>query len=603
MIRISTDNTCHVENNEPIYDKKFITVMNYHDGIAAVRDESGAYHIDTKGNEIYSKRFLRTFGYYEGLAAVIDGSGAYHIDTEGNPVYDARFLWAGNFQEGRCPVRCKDGSYGSIDSAGKLHVAGVSYIGDYSEGKAVVRASEGCYYANAEGLPKNRVYYGDCTNFCNRTAYVSDLDGYHAIDTDGNRIGGPVYERILRFDKDRFTAIDKDHYLIDQGRKVMKIGAHCDPDDSLPAWVDFVRGGDWDSCVVFMRHGNRSAAANSDCHAPLTKSLTDVGVRRGQAIWKAISGSPYKTLRAYSSPVSRCKLSAELITGGTVPIEDSVVLGLPGTAFIHNNDQSDETNKRPLMFETLKHVLGGKCPGWYPVETCAENIREFFQKDLSEKGTLALAVSHDAFLAKLVGVFMKEFPADKWFYFYDGIVLFTKNDKLFAWYSGKVVPVPPKLDSLGIRLTGYYNEDIEWVGKDCEGIRTFRDSRGKYGFMNEQGLPITNERFDYAGDIKYSIAVVGVESKGFTYITDVGEYPLRQWFEECTPFHKGYATVKDSRGWCHIDLSGNPLYETRFAYAEPFYNEVALCRDFDGNWVLVHQDGGSEVIIPGGKGR
>ena len=600
MIRISTDNTCHVENNEPIYERRFINVMNYHDGIAAVRDESGAYHIDIRGNETYKKRFLRTFGYYEGLAAVVDESGAYHIDINGNPAYAERFRWVGNFQEGRCPVRTKDGSYSSIDTKGKQHVSGVGYIGDYSEGKAVVRGPQGSTHVGLEKLSQNCIWHSDCTNFNGGRAFVSDGTGYYEIDENGKPLGRNLYDEIIRFDSSRFTAIDNDRYLLDNGIKTMKIGAHKDPELLIPSWVEFVKTGDWDSCAVFMRHGDRSAAAKSDCHDALTKLLTDAGIERGQAIWKKISERPIRNLRVYSSPVKRCINSAELICGGTVPVEISEVLGLPGTAFIHNNDESDETNKIPLMYETRHHVMGGPCPGWYPIQVSAKNILDFFEKDLSENGTLALAVSHDAFLAKLVGAFMNEFPADRWFYFFDGIILYRKNGNLFAWYDGKNVPIPTNLDTSNIKLTGYFNEDIEWIGEDCEGTRTFRDSKGKYGFMDEHGIPITNERFDYAGDIKYSLAIVGKEDKGFTYLTDVGEYLLNQWFEECTPFHKGYATVKDDKGWYHIDLSGQPLYEDRYAYAEPFYNEVALCRDFNGNWILVHQGGGSEIIIPGG---
>ena len=601
MIRISTDNTCHVENHKPIYEQKYINVMNFHDGIAAVRDESGAYHIDTDGKPTYNRRFIKTFGYYEGLAAAVDESGAYHIDLEGKPAYTARFRWTGNFQGGRCPVRTEDGSYSSIDHSGKQHVTGVGYIGDYSEGKTIVRGSRGCTYADKETVPDDCIWHLDCTNYCNGRAFVSEGDGYFLIDEEGNSLDGQRFERIVRYDSERIVGVDDEGYLVDNGRKTMRIGSCINHSDKLPRWTEFVKEAVWDSCIVFLRHGNRTASSQSDSHDALSKPLTKKGIEKGCSIWDCIRTRSVDSLKAYSSPVERCIASAKLITGGTVPVEVSNTLGLPGTAFINNNDESDITNELPLMFSTLRHIEEGICPGWYPIQECAENILKFFEKDLQCENSLALAVSHDAFVARLIGAFMREYPADSWFDYYEGIILYRIGTETYAWYNGKSVSISEALSNDRIVISGYRENRLEWVGEACEGIRTFRDVNGKYGHLTEQEHPITNERFDYAGDMKYSLTVVGNEGKGFTYLTDLGQYPIDKWFLECTPFHKGYATARDSKGWYHIDLSGNQLYSERYAYAEPFYNEVALCRDFEGNWYLVHQEGGSEIIIPTGE--
>lgn len=598
MIRISTDNTCHVVDHKAIYEKKFFNVMNYHDGVAAVRDSEGAYHIDLNGNAIYDRKFLKTFGYYEDLAAVVDDSGAYHIDLKGNPAYDARFLWTGNFQEGRCPVRCKDGKYGSIDHNGVLHIKAVSYIGDYFEGKAIVRGPEGCTYAGLDEISENSVWHIGCTDYCEGIAYVSDSSGYRPIDTTGNSVAGEGFDRIIRFDRERLTVV-KDGNLIDNGRKVMKIGACNKPGSAIPSWIGFVESGCWDSCAVFLRHGDRSASAQSDSHTVESKLLTEKGIRTGQEIGKHIT-SCHISLKAYSSPVKRCISTAELLVGNSVPVTLTDVLGLPGTAFICDNRASDKTDRLPLMDFAIRHISGGDCPGWNPVPDAAENILSFLNGDLQVDGRLTLCVSHDAFLARLVGIFMQEYPQDRWFGFYDGVVIFRKNGALYAWYDGRVVKIPEDLHSVKVKLTGYRNNDLEWTSAEHEGIRTFRDTKGKYGFLMDKGYPISCERFDYAGDMKYSLAVVGVEGKGFTYLTDLGQYPIDRWFIECTPFHKGFATARDEKGWYHMDQSGKPVYGQRYAYAEPFYNEVALCRDLDGNWCLVRQDGSSEIIIEAG---
>ena len=77
-INISMDETHHLYEGNPLYDKKFKLVMSFHPpGVAAVMDELDSYHIDFNGEPIYRKRFLKTFGYYKNRAAVMDDSGWY----------------------------------------------------------------------------------------------------------------------------------------------------------------------------------------------------------------------------------------------------------------------------------------------------------------------------------------------------------------------------------------------------------------------------------------------------------------------------------------------------------------------------------------------
>ena len=102
QVEISWDGTHHIYENKPLYNNRFFSVMSYHSpGVAAVRDSTGAYHIDLEGRELYQKRFLESFGYYQGLATVRDDSGWYHVDLKGQEVYKKRYGWVGNFQENR----------------------------------------------------------------------------------------------------------------------------------------------------------------------------------------------------------------------------------------------------------------------------------------------------------------------------------------------------------------------------------------------------------------------------------------------------------------------------------------------------------------------
>lgn len=132
-------------DEQQLFDREFIEVLNFHaPGIAAVRDDSGAYHIDTLGKSIYSKRFIRTFGFYCARAAVVDLDGWHHIDEQGQEVYAHRFLWVGNFQEDICPVRLQTGKYIHINLAGeRIGSEEYLYCGDFKDGISSVQLLSG----------------------------------------------------------------------------------------------------------------------------------------------------------------------------------------------------------------------------------------------------------------------------------------------------------------------------------------------------------------------------------------------------------------------------------------------------------------------------
>jgi len=139
-IVIFFDETHHLYNDKPLYNKKFKNVMNFHSpGVAAVLDAKGAYHINIQGDPIYDKRFIKTFGFYDEKAAVLDESGWYHINLSGHPAYKARYDWVGNFQEERCVIRDLNGNYFHIKNDGTPAYDGrYKYTGDFKYGIAVV---------------------------------------------------------------------------------------------------------------------------------------------------------------------------------------------------------------------------------------------------------------------------------------------------------------------------------------------------------------------------------------------------------------------------------------------------------------------------------
>ncbi|MBA7575074.1 Phenazine-1-carboxylate N-methyltransferase [subsurface metagenome] len=56
-------------------------------------------------------------------------------------------------------------------------------------------------------------------------------------------------------------------------------------------------------------------------------------------------------------------------------------------------------------------------------------------------------------------------------------------------------------------------------------------------------------------------------------------------------FHKGFAIAKDDYGAYHINKAGEPLYNQRYKWVEPFYNGFAFVCDFFDQKFIINEDG------------
>jgi len=191
--RVAPGGTHHVVAGEPLYERRFRSVLPFHEpGLAPVEDESGAYHISTDGHPAYEARFLRTFGFYGGLSAVITPAGWHHIRPDGSPAYRERYTWAGNFQAGRCTVRDSSGGYFHIGVDGEpAYAERYRYAGDYREGSAVVQRGDGLsIHIDTAGRRVHETAWLDLDIFHKGFARARDRRGWTHID----RAGRPLYE-------------------------------------------------------------------------------------------------------------------------------------------------------------------------------------------------------------------------------------------------------------------------------------------------------------------------------------------------------------------------------------------------------------------------
>lgn len=197
---VAPDRSHHLVGGRPLYTTRFAEVLSFHESsLAAVRDGTGAFHVQLDGTPRYHRRFSRTFGFYEGLATVEDASGAHHVDEQGKDTSSRNFAWCGNFQGGACTVRDREGFYFHIGyDGGSLYAERWNYAGDFREGAAVVLNSTGLHHHI--DLQGRRLGTGDFINldvFHKGFARAKDERGWFHLRRDGT----PAYAA-------RFAAIE-----------------------------------------------------------------------------------------------------------------------------------------------------------------------------------------------------------------------------------------------------------------------------------------------------------------------------------------------------------------------------------------------------------
>ncbi|MFA6011323.1 MAG: methyltransferase [Desulfobacteraceae bacterium] len=228
QIKVSTDFTHHLKDDIPLYDERFDEVLKFHTpGLAPVKKDQKAWHINRDGKPGYVERYLRTFGFYEGLASVFDSSGAFHIHPNGKPAYKDRYSWTGNFQETLCSVRTNEGYYQHIDSNGlKIGTEVWSYAGDYKDDIAVVQREDGLSsHVDFRGEIIHDRWFYDLDIFHKGYARAKDTSGWVHID----RLGRPLYHQrysmieLFYNGQARVETIEGSLLVIDEAGCVLKI--------------------------------------------------------------------------------------------------------------------------------------------------------------------------------------------------------------------------------------------------------------------------------------------------------------------------------------------------------------------------------------------
>lgn len=374
---------------------------------------SGTYH-EFNGTPIYEQRF-KTVGPFRfpGLAAVIDESGAFHIDFSGNAIYEERYLWVGDFTEDCAVVKTTEGDYYHINEQGK-RIGHNNYLfaEEFSEETAVIyRKNYGATHITTGGEMVYGDWYFDARGFKNGEALVRDEDGWLIIDKTGQEI--------------RRADPPNGEYPV--SGMVRFIGT----ESPIPTILKMT---EWDSAVVLVRHAEREPFIKGEPGSQ--KKLTTRGERAAKTFGEKLGNRP---VRAYASPMYRCMHTAELILAGA-GVTDKVCpdgsLGDPGAYIFDDELTRSFYVKNPTKTVTLEYIRTGILPGHYPIAEGTERLLKFLKSTAFQNG-ISVCVTHDVFHAAFVSTLTGYDFADDWTGFLDGSILFLKNETWYFWWRGK----------------------------------------------------------------------------------------------------------------------------------------------------------------------
>lgn len=422
---VNESGTGFMRNRQPWGGSVFLAATSFHapEGLAAVRDETGAYHVGLDANQAYVHRYLDAAGFYEGLAAVRDDRGWLHIRTDGTPVHERRFRWSGNFQGGRCAVQDARGFF-HVDARGEdAYPRRFRYAGDFRYGVAVAHGPEGAFHIREDGEPLNGVAYLHAEPFHKGHAVVADRRGFFHSD----RAGRPLHPH-------RFVAAEPFYNGValcrDLDGGLLRLRTNDTwtrvAEDLQPVTPAAVRRflADGGRVGLFVRHAERHPITPETPDWGNDVPLTDRGEADAESLGQSLSG--VARLALWSSPVPRCQQTAEAIARGAglgdAELAVHTHLGRPGIYFDPDGRVSDLLRTDFHAFADA-YLDTGIASGMRPVPEASEELLTFLDRQMAE-ADCTVFVTHDFFAAALMSYLGLKAPdRSDWCRYLEGVCI------------------------------------------------------------------------------------------------------------------------------------------------------------------------------------
>jgi broad specificity phosphatase PhoE len=423
---VAPDETRYLRDGVPAFERRFLRAMSFHqpEGLAAVLDETGAYHVDSSCRPRYPQRYREAFGFYGGLATVRDDRGFFHIDASGEPVHSNRYVWAGNFQEDLCAVQDETGFHHVRRDGTAAYPDRYSYAGDFRMGLAAVHGPRGAFHIFRDGTPLHDRTFLTTGAFHKGYAVASDEEGVFHVDKNGR----PAYDHRFRSAEPFYNGVALCSTRAGRLVRVRENGFYhhlssTRPRATLAGIRSRLEAGA--RVALFLRHAERPPITSG---WGLEVPLTDRGVLQAHRLGEIVGGRAPVTV--WSSPVPRCVQTGRAFANGAGAPQEPVVstlLGEPG-AFV-DPTRRDELRVGPREFGAFAtaYIEEGRAPGMRPLEVACEELTTHLTQQLGVGFTLF--VTHDLFVAGLLRFLgLKRPTREDWADFLEGVCFTVSAD-------------------------------------------------------------------------------------------------------------------------------------------------------------------------------
>lgn len=404
--------------------------FHYPEGLAAVIDASGAYHINESEKQAYPHRFVKTFGFYGGIATVVDVKGYLHINVAGNAIHQHRFKWSGNFQDGFCSVEDRSGFYHIDNNGVEAYSDRFSYVGDYRYGIAVAYLGSRAFHINEKGERLYSQSFEYAEPFHKGCAVVRDSEGYFHIDIKGQAIHGLRLKRAEPFYNN--YAFCEDHKgrlirLLENGQ--YNYVAAKNSSISLDEITNFVSDGN--KVALLVRHSDRYEITKDTPNWGNDIPLNEGGKQRAALFGQALAKCG--DAQVIASPVFRCVQTGQYILQGmnlpNIHSEIDSILGDPGVYFDGSFEHESEMMADFHGFMD-RFLETGIIKGMRALAEASEELCDFIEK-IMEKSNTSVLVSHDLHVACMMRFLgLKKPDRDDWCDYLEGICFIEEQGKL-----------------------------------------------------------------------------------------------------------------------------------------------------------------------------
>jgi len=407
--------------------RSFEVATSFHtpEGLAAVRDGTGAYHLDLNGMPRYDARYLETCGFYEGIAAVRDERGWFHISPDGSPVHDRRFRWSGNFQGDLCVVQDSKGFFHLTRQGLDAYSDRYRYAGDFRYGVAVVYGADGAFHIRTDGSPLNVASYVHAEPYHKGWAVVADDAGFFHVDRAGNpllpsarfRSAEPFYNGVslCRTDKGGLIRLRPNgnwNHVASDLRPVTS--------NEIARFL-----GERKRVGLFLRHSERHPITPLSPNWGNDVVLTERGSRRAFELGSALAAGGAR-FRFWSSPVKRCRQTCLAIAEGAGVQSDTFethrYLGDPGI-YIDGSGAHEEPMRANHHDFACRFFETGRAAGMRFFPEASMKLLAFLRQQMSSDGC-TIFITHDLFAAALMSFLGLKAPEKgDWCDYLEGVCL------------------------------------------------------------------------------------------------------------------------------------------------------------------------------------